>query len=58
MLAVGAWRLIIVLSDVASLLRSLNDLSPFSFYITFVDFDWFRMALIFRSTCVMVGFVM
>ena len=56
--AVGAWNLIKVLSAIASRSRSLVDVYTFTFGMPFVDCYRFRMALITRSECVVVGFVM
>ena len=58
MWAVGTWRLIQVLAAVASQLRSLIDVSPFPFDISFVGFSRFQMALVMQLACVMLGFVM
>ena len=55
---VGKWRLIRVSSAVASRSRSFIGVSPFPFYMPFVNCSRFQTALVIRSVCVMVGFVM
>ena len=56
--AFGAWRLIRLLSAVASHSRSLIDVSPFTFDITLADCSIFRISLTTGLACMMVRFVM